>query len=393
MEEFRMSSPASTDVLVVGAGPSGLALAGALAQRDVSCLIIDQQPAGANTSRACVVHARTLEALEPLGVVPDLLRRGLKVPIFRIRDRDGVLVTVDFRHLPSPYAYALMLPQCDTEAALLDRLAALGQSVLRPCSLTTIQSDADGATVTLRGPDSERVVRTRYLVGCDGTHSSVRTAADIPFDGGHYQEHFVLADVHMDWPLAGDEVTLFYSAAGLVVVAPIPGQRFRVVATVQHAPVVPTVSDIQALLDARGPQTCPACVHDIVWGSRFHIQHRVARTFRAGPVLLVGDAAHVHSPAGGQGMNIGIRDAISLGGALARVLCGDSDRALTEWAGQRRRIARTLVRMTDRMTRAATVSGRTDQHLRNAVVRLIGHVPAARQAIALRLSGLNDRAA
>jgi 2-polyprenyl-6-methoxyphenol hydroxylase-like FAD-dependent oxidoreductase len=391
--EFRMSSPASTDVLIIGAGPTGLALAGALAQQDVSCLIIDQQPSGANTSRACVVHARTLETLEPLGVVPDLLTRGLKVPIFRIRVRDRVLLTVDFRHLPSAHAYTLMLPQCDTEAALLDRLAVLGRSVLRPCALTTIQSDADGATVTLRGPNGERVVRTRYLVGCDGMHSSVRRAADIPFDGGHYQENFVLADVHMDWPLSRDEVTLFYSAAGLVVVAPIPGRRFRVVATVPHAPVVPTASDIQALLDARGPPTGRACVRDMVWGSRFHIQHRVARTFRAGPVLLAGDAAHVHSPAGGQGMNIGIRDAVSLGGALKGVFCGDGDRALIEWAERRRRIARTVVRMTDRMTGAGTVSGRIDQHLRNAALGLIGHVPAARQAIALRLSGLNDRAA
>jgi 2-polyprenyl-6-methoxyphenol hydroxylase-like FAD-dependent oxidoreductase len=246
-----------TEVLVVGAGPSGLALAGALAQHGVSCLIVDQQPAGANTSRACVVHARTLEALEPLGVVPDLPARGLKVPIFRIRDRDRVLITVDFRQLPSRHAYTLMLPQCDTEAALLDRLAALGKSVLRPCALTALRSDAGGTTVTLRGPGGERVVRTRFLVGCDGMHSPVRTAASIPFDGARYQASFVLHDVRMDWPLSREEVTLFYSAKGLVVVAPIPDQRFRVVATVQQAPPLPAVSDIQALLDARGPRTRP----------------------------------------------------------------------------------------------------------------------------------------
>lgn len=338
------------------------------------------------------MHARTLDALEPLGVVPDLLARGLKVPIFRIRDHDRVLMTVDFRYLPSRHTYTLMLPQCDTEAVLLDRLAALGQSVLRPCALTALQSDVGGTIVTLRGTDGERVVRTRFLVGCDGMRSTVRTAASIPFDGGSYQENFVLADVRMDWPLSREEVTLFYSATGLVVVAPIPDRRFRVVATVQQASPVPAVSDIQELLASRGPQTRPACVHDIIWGSHFHIQHRLARTFRAGPVLLAGDAAHVHSPAGGQGMNIGIRDAMSLGDALTGVLRGNGDRALTDWAVQRRQIARTVVNMTDRMTRAATASNHVAQHLRNAVVQLIGHVPAARQGIALRLSGLRDLA-
>ena len=203
----------------------------------------------------------------------------------------------------------------------------------------------------------------------------------------------MLADVHMDWPLGREEVTLFYSPAGLVVVAPIPGQRFRIVATVNVAPPVPSIGDIQALLDARGPEATPARVGDIVWGSRFRIQHRVARALRKGPALLVGDAAHVHSPAGGQGMNTGIQDAVSLGEALGAALKHGTEEALSTWAERRHRVAADVVSLTDRMTRTATIENRTGQAIRNAALQLIGHLPSARQAIAMKLSELSERAA
>ena len=389
-----MPFPTYVDVLIAGAGPSGLTLASDLVRRNISHLIVDGQAAGANTSRACVVHARTLEMLEPLGIVPELLARGIRVPIFRVRDRDHALLTVDFRNLPSRYAYTLMCAQSETEAILLAGLEARGGTVLRPCLLTSAKSTADGAQVTVRdaaGGDHE--IRARYVVGCDGMHSTVREQASIPFEGGSYEEVFVLADVHMDWPLSLEEVTLLYSPAGLVVVAPIPHERFRIVATVQESPATPMLADVQALLDARGPVTNAARVRDIVWSSRFHIHHRVAKTFRKGHLLLAGDAAHVHSPAGGQGMNTGIQDAMSLGSAIATALNAGNHAALDEWAGRRQRVARKVVRLTDRMTRAATIESRTGQAIRNAVVQLVGHVPAARKALAMTLSELSGRAA
>jgi 2-polyprenyl-6-methoxyphenol hydroxylase-like FAD-dependent oxidoreductase len=388
-----MSFPPSIEILIAGAGPAGLALASELRRRRVPYLVIDDQAAGANTSRACVVHARTLEVLEPLGIVQELIDRGVKVPIFRVRDRDRPLLTIDFRDLPSRYAYTLMLPQSDTEAVLLAGLEAHGGNVVRPCRLTAASPDDSGATVTLRDDAGEHTVRTRYLVGCDGIHSVVRDHAGIAFEGASYEEAFVLADVHMDWPLGREEVTLFYSPAGLVVVAPIPEQRFRVVATVDVPPPVPSLQDVQALLDARGPETVTARVHDVVWSSRFRIHHRVARTLRAGRVLLAGDAAHVHSPAGGQGMNTGIQDAVSLGSALADAIARDNDQALTAWAEQRHRVAEDVVRLTDRMTWTATIENRMMQAVRNAAVQLVGHVPAARQAIAMKLSELTERVA
>jgi 2-polyprenyl-6-methoxyphenol hydroxylase-like FAD-dependent oxidoreductase len=388
-----MALPSAIDILIVGAGPVGLALASELRRRGVGHLIVDRQAAGANTSRACVIHARTLEVLEPLGVVPELMARGIEVPIFRVRDRDRALITVDFRHLPSRYAYTLMLPQSDTEAVLLAALEARGSDVARPCELIAARDEEVGVTATLRDNAGDHHVRARYVVGCDGMHSTLREAAAIPFQGGSYEESFLLADVHMDWPLSREEVTLFYAPAGLMVVAPIPDERFRIVATMKEAPAVPEIDDVQALLDARGPAGAPSRVIDIVWGSRFHIHHRVATTFRQGHLLLAGDAAHVHSPAGGQGMNIGIQDAVSLGGALAAAMASGNDQALVDWAERRRRVARNIVRLTDRMTRAATIESRTGQALRNAIVQLVGHLPAARQALAMRLSELSDRAA
>jgi 2-polyprenyl-6-methoxyphenol hydroxylase-like FAD-dependent oxidoreductase len=383
----------SVDILIVGAGPCGLALASELTRRGVACSLIDQQEAGANTSRACVIHARTLEVLEPMGVVADLLARGIQVPIFRVRDRDEALLTIDFRNLPSRYPYTLMCAQSETEAVLLAALEARGADVRRPCTLVSAVQDAEGVTATIAESQGEHALRARYVVGCDGMRSTVREQAGIDFEGGSYEEDFVLADVHMDWPLAQEEVTLFYSPAGLVVVAPIPHQRFRIVATVKHSPQVPTLEDVQALLSARGPRRSPARVLDVVWSSRFHIHHRVAKSFRNGRLLVAGDAAHVHSPAGGQGMNTGIQDAISLGAVLASALRDGSDDALDAWASRRRRVAIKVVGLTDRMTRAATLENRAAQIIRNAAVQFIGHIPAARHAIAMALSELNERAA
>ena len=388
-----MRFPSQTDVLIVGAGPSGLALAAELARNGLSSLLLDRQSAGANTSRAAVVHARTLEVLEPLGVVPDLHARGVEVPIFRVRDRDHALITIDFRDLPSTYPYTLMCPQSDTEAVLLKRLEDFGGKVMRPCTVTALRPEADSAVVTVSDADGEHAIRARYVVGCDGMQSTVREQAGIPFDGASYQEGFVLADVHMDWPLSREEVSLFFSPAGLVVVAPLPHDRIRVVATVRNAPATPSANDVQALLDERGPQNCRAHVHDVVWSSRFHIHHRVARSPRNGNVLLVGDAAHVHSPAGGQGMNTGIQDAVFLANSLTTAIKSGEETALDEWAEQRHQIASEVVSLTDRMTRVATIESRTGQAVRNAAIQFVGHLPQARRAIAMRLSELSTRAA
>src|SRR5262249_40106834 len=160
----------------------------------------DRLAEGANTSRAVVIHARTLEVLEAVGVVPELLAQGLQVPIFRIRDHDTALITIDFRQLPSKYAFTLMCPQDRTDATLLAHLRLVGGEVLRPREVVDLSID-DGALIGVPGNGITQKVAARWIVGCDGMHSRVREAAGIAFQGAEYEQSFALADVRMDWPL------------------------------------------------------------------------------------------------------------------------------------------------------------------------------------------------
>ncbi len=379
------------DILIVGAGPVGLALAAELRHKGVDALIIDRNRDAAQTSRACVIHARTLEVLEPLGVTAQLLAAGVKVPIFRIRDRDRALVTIDFSEIESDYPFTLMYPQDRTERVLLAALERMGGAVRRPAELTSFERTSHGIVANLSADGAPVAIDARWLVACDGMHSTVREQAGIAFEGAAYEQGFVLADVSMSWPLSREEVSLFYSPQGLVVVAPLPDDRFRIVATDATAPEVPSRDYVQALLDARGPTVDPARVHDVAWSSRFRIHHRIAQTARSGPILLCGDAAHVHSPAGGQGMNTGIQDAMSLAPLLATVLRGGDEELLDQWAAERHRIAADVVTMTDRMTRMATLTSPLAQSFRNAAVALLGHLPPVRAAAARRLAELDAR--
>lgn len=391
MRDEPEALPSSTDVAIVGAGPTGLTLAAILARAGVPFVLLDRMAAGANTSRAAVVHARTLEVLDELDVSRRLLLEGCIVPRFTVRDRDRVLATVDFDRLPTRYPHTLMIPQERTEAILLDRLMELGGGVHRPWKLHALRQDAEGASLFVTGEDGTRTVRARWVVGTDGMHSTVREQAGIGFTGDAYESSFVLADVVMDWPLRRDEVMLFFSPEGLVVVAPLPGGRHRVVATQDVAPEHPGLEDVQQLLDRRGPRT-GAVVREIVWSSRFRVHHRLADRYRAGHVLLAGDAAHVHSPAGGQGMNTGIQDAIALGHALVRVVSGKaSESLLDEYERRRRPVAERVVAFTDRMTRVATLRNPGRRVIRNGLLSVVGRSMNVRRRIAVELSGLRNR--
>jgi 2-polyprenyl-6-methoxyphenol hydroxylase-like FAD-dependent oxidoreductase len=290
-----------------------------------------------------------------------------------------VLLTVPFAGLPTAHPYTLMIPQNVTEEVLLARLRALGGRVHRPYEVTGVVQDEAGVTVTTSTGES---VRARYVVGADGMHSVVRERSGIGFTGASYAQSFILADVRLDWELPGDEVQLFLSAAGLVVVAPLPGGRHRIVATADDAPEHPDAADVQALLDARGPHKAPATVRDVGWSSRFRVHHRIAGHYRAGRIFLAGDAAHVHSPAGGQGMNIGIQDAAEL---ARRILDGTED----GYESARRPVAAGVIAMTDRMTRAATVRNPVARTVRNTALAVAGRRGSVRRRLAMRLSELS----
>lgn len=383
----------SVDVLIVGAGPTGLALAATLQRAGITHRIVDKLATGLNTSRAAVLHAHTLDVLEPLGVPGRLLQKGLKLERFSIRDRDRVLVRLRFDSLPTPHSCLLMLPQDVTEQVLAEALTQAGGTVRRGCSVETLVETPEGIEAVTSG-DERVVIQARYVVGADGMHSLVRETAGIGFSGGSYEESFVLADVEMTWGHGREEVMLFFSPAGLVVVAPLPSGAYRIVATLDNAPERPGVTDIQALLDSRGPTQKGGRVSQVHWSSRFRLHHRVADHYRRGRFLLIGDAAHVHSPAGGQGMNTGIVDACVLGRILADVISGRQPEShLDSYEALRRPAAKQVLRLAGRLTHMATMKSAPQRFLRNIVLRTINRLPMARRALEMNLSGLSRRAA
>lgn len=373
-----------TDVLVVGAGPTGLTLAAALLSRGIRVAVVDKLAAGANTSRAAAVNSRT-----PRGA-----RRSRRVPA----DGQGRSDRAEIHHAAGPAhpdprrlqraadrtsVHPDALP-ADTERLLLERLHELGGDVVRPKALSRVTQDESGVTATFDDGDT---LRAGYAVGADGMQSTVRAQAGIGFAGGEFAESFTLADVRVTGQAPRNEVILFYAKDGLTVLAPLPGDIFRVVAPTADAPQLPSAKFVQALLDARGFGPGQTVVTELVWGSRFHIHHRVADSYRAGRLLLAGDAAHVHSPAGGQGMNLGITDAVALAGALAEVLHGGPDAALDAYSTAQRRRAERVLRLTGRLTRVATLP-RPLRPLRNTGMRLAAGFPAVRRRLAVQLSGL-----
>jgi 2-polyprenyl-6-methoxyphenol hydroxylase-like FAD-dependent oxidoreductase len=287
-----------------------------------------------------------------------------------------------------------MVPQSITEAVLNDRLTAAGGRVARGYEAIGLT----GAAVTFATGEQ---IAARYVVAADGMNSTIRRLAGIPAGDAvaHASsagsppatslegESFVLADVRVDGGPPRDEVVLYFSRAGLLVWAPLPDGTVRIVAAADDAPERAEPAYVQALLQDRGPLRVPAHVTEVTWSSRFRVHHRVAETFRAGPVLLAGDAGHVHSPAGGQGMNLGIKDALALAEALVETLNSGSEDPLDRYATERRIAARQVVGFAARLTRLATVPAPV-RPIRNAVLSTLARVPAVRSGLAHRLSGL-----
>ncbi|GGF26623.1 FAD-dependent oxidoreductase [Williamsia phyllosphaerae] len=370
----------ASSVLVVGGGPTGLSAAVALAGRGIGVRVIDAAAQGANTSRAAVVHPRTLEVLEDIDVTRRILDRAVRVPRFDIRDGSRSIARLDFSSLKTDYPFTAMISQADTETILRDRLAELGVEVEWNTRLEGLDADGRAQVVTATGRSSS--VRSDVVVGADGMHSAVRDAVGIAFPGTGYEQSFVLADVAMEWPVPRDTVSLTFAPEGLAVVAPLPDDRFRVVATADDPPTEPDSDYIGSLLRRRAGS---AHVSDVAWSGRFRIHHRLAETYRRGAVFLVGDAAHVHSPAGGQGMNTGIQDALALAGILADG--GDPD----SYERLRRPVARRVLRLTDRMTRAATVDLGGARFVRNTLIRAGLALPPVRHRISMEISELAYR--
>jgi 2-polyprenyl-6-methoxyphenol hydroxylase-like FAD-dependent oxidoreductase len=351
-----------TPVLVVGAGPSGLTAANELVRHGVAVRIVDRAPAPATTSRALVVQPRCLEIFEDMGVVDDALAVGNAVRSLNIMFAGGRGVRMELHDLLSdPTNYTLYqtmytLSQNETERILAEKLDKRGVHIERGVAVTDLSPDERGVSVSVRTRDGAmEQIRCSWVIGCDGAHSTVRKAAGIPFEGATYADEFIMADAELDWGLPDGDIYAFPSRAGFVGVFAMPGtHRFRIFGNVVVGPEgpgaeysEPTHEEFQAMLDERLP--LPAKVVREYWVSRYRLHRRIVPRYRDGRIFLVGDAAHVHSPAGAQGMNTGIQDAYNLAWKLALVVRGIAeDPMLDSYHAERHPIGVQLLKTTDR---------------------------------------------
>jgi 2-polyprenyl-6-methoxyphenol hydroxylase-like FAD-dependent oxidoreductase len=288
-------------------------MASELARHGITCRVIDKASEISPLSKALAIHARTLEIFENIGIADGFVTGGVKAHGGSIYSNGKRLVHFLFNALDSRYKYALMLPQNETESLLNAHLESFGVKVERSTELTKITQDAEGITASLRRADgSEESCRAAYLVGCDGAHSTVRHTLNLAFEGVEYPDVFALADIMVDSTLPDDEIIGFANEKGIVFFFPIAKGRYRLMADVPppEPKGAPSVEELQAIVD----EQChiPARLHDPNWTAYFTIHRRQTVSYRVGRAFLAGDAAHIHSPAGGQGMNTGLQDAYNL---------------------------------------------------------------------------------
>lgn len=375
---------ASNGVVVVGAGPTGLMMACELALGGVQVQLLEERTSTPNITRAFAVHARTLELLDARGLAERLLPRG--VPVYEVRPPGGA--ALDLRQLPSRFAMVLIVPQSGTEQMLESRAGELGVTVRRGAEVVGVDQHGGGVAVELAGGET---VQAAYAVGCDGAHSLVRRLAGIDFVGIQYQTHILLADVRLAAP-PGE--TLFVSAGpqGVVLCIPFGDGWFRAIAWDRQRDQAPldepvTVEEIRAAF--RRTAGHDFGMGQMRWSSRFLSERRQARDYRAGRVFLAGDAAHVHSPLGGQGMNTGLGDAVNLGWKLAAAVRGQAPPWLLDsYQAERHPVGEEVLRLTDVFNQLVLGSW-TTRHLRALAMATAIRVPPARRFLAGRLSGLD----
>jgi 2-polyprenyl-6-methoxyphenol hydroxylase-like FAD-dependent oxidoreductase len=383
-------------VLVVGAGPVGLTMAAELARWGVTVRIVDKAAAATDKSKALVVWPRTLELLDRMGCAQAFLATGFKSPGANITGGARRLARVPFGIVDSPFPYALMIAQSETERLMTEHLAGLGITVERSVELLSMSQDDRSVTSVLRHPDGrEETLRTDWLAGCDGAHSGVRKALGKPFSGHALDSDWVLADLHLaGWPLPPDELGIFFHADGVLATFPIGGDRHRVVADI--GPAVgerrpdPDLAAIQGVLDRRGPAGVRA--HDPIWLSAFRINERKVADYRQDRVFLAGDAAHIHSPAGGQGMNTGMQDAINLAWKLALVCrgeAGDGGPLLASYSAERSAVGEQVLANAGRLTKMALLRNPVLQAVRNTAVGLLARLKPVQMLFASRLAELD----
>jgi 2-polyprenyl-6-methoxyphenol hydroxylase-like FAD-dependent oxidoreductase len=375
------------DVIVVGAGPAGLLLAGDLGQAGVSCAVFERRSGRSGLTRAFVVHARTLEQLDARGTADELVASGTPLAEFRF----SASAALDMSRLPSRFPYVLVTPQYETERVLEERATRAGADVRKGSEVTGFTQHPDGVEVKVGQDGSpDRVVRAGWVVGADGMHSTVRQALGMPFPGKPVVRSVMLAEVRLTHP-PPDALTVNSTGDAFALIVPFGGGWYRVIAWQRRSQ---PPEDAPVSLDEVSEVTRQAFgtdygMHDPRWMSRFHSEERQVPRYRDGRVLLAGDAAHVHSPAGGQGMNTGIQDAANLGWKLAATAHGWAPPGLLDtYQTERHPVGRQVLRSSGALLRLFTVPSALVP-ARNVLASAAVAIPVLAKRLAGAISGVS----
>ncbi|MFE7109117.1 FAD-dependent monooxygenase [Streptomyces sp. NPDC057575] len=386
------TAPETVDVLIVGAGPTGLLLAGDLATQGVSVTLVERRPSRtSNMTRAFAVHARTLELLDSRGLADELIRTGTPLTSLRFFGK----LSLDLSRLHTRFPFVLITPQYEVERLLERRARTAGVRFRHDTELTTLHQSPASQSVTaeLREPDGSRTTLTaRYLVGTDGMRSPVRHALGLPFPGKSVIRSIVLADVRLA-EKPSDILTVSGGGDAFAFIAPFGDGWYRVMGwrrARQAADSDPV--DLDELREiCRVALGSDFGMHDARWISRFHSDERQVPSYRTGRVFLAGDAAHVHSPAGGQGMNTGLQDAANLSWKLAAVLRGhtaDPESLLDSYHAERHPVGATVLRTSGALVRLAMARTPLQRTVRTIAARALATIrPASDKAIGM-VSGI-----
>lgn len=385
-------------VLIVGAGPTGLAAAMSLTRAHIPVRLIDKARQPSPYSRAIGIQARTLELFEQHRIVKPFLELGHRARVANLYSNGQRLARLDFDPLQTRYPYLLFLPQSETERLMAEHLHEAGVHVERGIELADFNQGSAGVQATLRHPNGrDETLRPSYMIAADGAHSSVRHRLDIGFDGKTFDQTFLLADLQADSDWPDDEFHIFASGEGLAALFPMGDRRARLIADLPAAAVAtkaderkpgPTLDECRALVERRVHHR--VMLSDLTWSSTFHVNSRMVDRLRVDRIFLAGDAAHVHSPAGAQGMNTGIQEAFNLGWKIARMLAGGaSERLIDTYHAERHPIERDVLRQTSILTQIAEAEHGPMKLLREHVMPALAAIGPMRDAMRRTVSELS----
>jgi 2-polyprenyl-6-methoxyphenol hydroxylase-like FAD-dependent oxidoreductase len=384
----------STDVLVVGAGPTGLVMGAELCRRGINCRVIDTERGTTDKSKAIGIQSRTMELFENMGLADEFIARGLQMKAVNIYDEGKRIIRLPFDELNNSYPFLLMIPQSATEEILLSNLIYHNGEVERQRRLISFTQDASGITAMVAHANGEmETITAKWLIGCDGAHSTVRHQLNIPFEGNEYEDGFQLADVSIDWQLTREEFHLIIHDGWLMAAFPLPGagNRYRLLLDVPAANApkdkVPALEELQAVVDKRSH--VKAMLSDPKWTANYRIHRRIVSKLREGRVFLAGDAAHIHSPAAAQGMNTGIQDVFNLAWKLALVVNGNAPESLLEsYHLERYPVEKGVLKRTDLLLKMVSLKNPLLMGVRDFVAPLLFGFHVVKKRLAEQISEL-----